>query len=344
MKIVADSSIPFLQGVFEPYATVVYKDGRLIHREDLLDAEVLIIRTRTRCDAALLEGTAVRMIAIAAIGVDHIDFGYCNSRGIEVHNAQGCNAGGVMQYVFSAIYGVASRKGISLDGATLGIIGVGNVGSTVAQAAAGLGFRLLLCDPPREAAEPGGGFCGLGHLLENSQIVTMHTPLDDSTRRMADASFFAAMRPGTIFVNTSRGEVVDDDALKAARPKLGGLVIDTWNNEPYVDEELVEMADIATPHIAGYSFQGKRNGTAAAVRCVAERYGIEPLKGYDPDTESEFHKPVHLDLRDRTQGEITSIFQYNYPIFTDDFMFRMDPGNFEKMRADYRYRREIIID
>lgn len=344
MKIVADSSIPFLKGVFEPYADVVFKDGRLICRDDLTDAEVLVIRTRTRCDAALLEGTSVRMIAIAAIGVDHIDFDYCNRRGIEVHNAQGCNAGGVMQYVLSAIYGVASRKGISLDGATMGIIGVGNVGTTVAAAAARLGFRLLLCDPPRAASEPDGGFCSLDYLLENSQIVTMHTPLDESTRRMADASFFAKMRPGTIFVNTSRGEVVDDNALKAARPKLGGLVIDTWNDEPDVDAELVDMTDIATPHIAGYSFQGKLNAAAAAVRCVAERYGIEALMDYDPDPEAEHHKPVHLDLADRTQGEITSIFQYNYPIFTDDFMFRVDPGNFEKMRADYSYRREIIID
>lgn len=344
MKIVADISIPFLNGVFEPYAEVVYKDGRLISREDLLDAEVLIIRTRTKCNAALLEGTAVKMIAIAAIGVDHIDFDYCNRSGIEVHNAQGCNAAGVMQYVFSALYGVASRRGISLDGATMGIIGVGNVGSQVARAAEKLGFRLLLCDPPRATAEPGGGFCTLDYLLENSQIVTMHTPLDDSTRRMASEDFFRKMRPGTIFVNTSRGEVVDESALKTAIPKLGGVIIDTWDSEPYVDRDLVDMVDIATPHIAGYSFQGKRNGTAAAVRCVAERYGIGQLKNYDPDTEAELHKPVHLSLSDKTQGEITSIFQYNYPVFTDDFMFRMDPGNFEKVRADYSYRREIIID
>lgn len=344
MKIVADINIPFLQGVFEPYADVVYKDGRAISREDVVDADALIIRTRTRCDASLLDGTSVKMIAIAAIGVDHIDFEYCNSHGVEVHNAQGCNAGGVMQYVFSGLYGVASRRGRSLDGVTIGIVGVGEVGSRVGHLARHLGFNVLLCDPPREAAEGPEGFCSLDYLLENSQVVTLHVPLDDTTRRMADASFFEKMRPGTIFINTARGELIDDEALKAASPKLGGIIIDTWNHEPTVDRELVDLVDIATPHIAGYSYQGKQNGAAAAVQSVARRFGIEPLYDYSPETEAELHKPVHLDLGGRTQGQITSIFQYNYPIFADDFLFRMDPGNFEGMRSSYQYRREIQVD
>ena len=255
MKIVADKHIPFLEGVFEPYAEVVYIDGREIAHEDIIDADALIIRTRTKCNAALLDGTKVSMIATATIGMDHIDIPYCKEHGIEVHNAQGCNAGGVLQYVFSALYGVAARKGIKLDNATFGIIGVGNVGKKVEEMARHLGFNVLLCDPPRAAAEGEEGFCSLEHLLANSHIVTMHVPLDETTRGMADEEFFMLMPPGAIFINAARGEVVDEEALINAIPKLGAVVIDTWNHEPNVNIDLVEMVDIATPHIAGYSYQ-----------------------------------------------------------------------------------------
>ena len=251
MKIVADNKVPFLQGVFEPYAEVVYIDGSRISHEDVLDADALIIRTRTRCDAALLDGTKVQMIATATIGMDHIDLPYCASRGIEVYNAEGCNAGGVMQYVFSALYGVAARKAIKLDDFTFGIVGVGHVGKLVEKMARYLGFKVLLCDPPRAAAEGPEAFCSLEYLLANSQIVTMHVPLDESTRNMADKSFFDLMPVGSIFINASRGEVVDEDALMQSLPKFGAVIIDTWKNEPHINEKLVDMVDIATPHIAG---------------------------------------------------------------------------------------------
>ena len=283
------------------------------------------------------------MIATATIGTDHIDLDYCREHGIEVHNAEGCNAGGVMQYVFSALYGVAARKGIKLDDATLGIIGVGHVGSKVEAMARHLGFNVLLCDPPRAAAEGEEGFCSLEYLLANSQIVTMHVPLDDTTRKMADEEFFMLMPRGAIFINASRGEVVDDEALIQAIPKLGAVVIDTWNNEPDVNEELIDMVDIATPHIAGYSYQGKQNGTASAVQSVARHFGIEPLYDYYPEADIPDHDPLQLDLKDKTHGERAAVFQYNYPIFTDDFRFRMEPDSFEKLRSEYQYRREIYI-
>lgn len=344
MKIVADKEIPFLEGVFEPYCEVVYKKGDEIVREDLMDAQVLIIRTRTHCDAALLEGTAVRMITTATIGMDHIDQEYCRSHGIKVANAAGCNAGGVMQYVFSAVYGIAARKGIKVDDANFGIIGVGNVGSKVEQMARYLGFNVLRCDPPREAAEGPEGFCSLEYLLENSQIVTMHVPLDDTTRGMADETFFALMQPGAIFINAARGEVINEDALIAASPKLGAIVIDTWCNEPHINEHLLDIADIATPHIAGYSYQGKENATIMAVRAVARYLGIKELRYYKPVDQEEGHEPVLLDLKGKNHGEIAAVFQYNYPIFTDDFRLRMDPSRFEKLRAEYKYRREIYVE
>ena len=344
MKIVADRNIPFLEGVFEPYSEVVYIDGSLISHDDVMDADALVIRTRTRCDAALLEGTSVKLIATATIGLDHIDLEYCRSRGIEVHNAQGCNAGGVMQYVFSALYGVAARKAIKLDEAVFGVVGVGNVGKKVAALAEYLGFTVLKCDPPRAEAEGPDEFCSLEYLLTNSDIVTLHVPLDETTRGMADEDFFKMMKPGSIFINAARGEVVDEQALKMTVPKFGAVVIDTWNHEPDVDEELIGMVDIATPHIAGYSYQGKQNGTASAVQTVAKYFGIKELYDYYPDSEIPEHEPVRLDLKNKKQGEIAAVFQYNYPIFTDDFRFRMEPDNFEKMRSNYQYRREIIID
>ena len=344
MKFVVDIDIPFLKGVLEPYADVVYKKGLDICRDDIVDADALLIRTRTRCDASLLDGTKVSLITTATIGTDHIDLDYCREHGIEVANASGCNAGGVMQYVFSALYGVAARKGIKIAGSTIGIIGVGNVGKKVEAMAAYLGFNVLRCDPPRARNEGPEGFCSLEHLLAESDIVTLHVPLDDMTHGMANEAFFTLMKPGAIFINASRGEVVNEDALIEASPKFGAIVIDTWNNEPDVNVELIEVADIATPHIAGYSFQGKLNGTSLAVRAVAGHFGIEPLKDFFPVDELSDHQPLHLDLKGKNQGEIAAVFQYNYPIFTDDFRFRMEPHKFEKLRSDYQYRREIYVE
>lgn len=344
MKIIADTNIPFLKGVLEPYAQVEYLDGRTIDRSVLMDADALIIRTRTKCNEETLGGTRVQMIASATIGTDHIDLPWCKSHGIEVQNAEGCNAGGVADYVFSALYGIASRRAIKLDGATIGIVGVGNVGKKVEQMALKLGFRVLRCDPPRARSEGPEGFVSLNDLLAESQIVTLHVPLDETTRGMADEAFFMRLRPGAIFINASRGEVVDESALLRACPKLGALVLDTWCNEPEVNPTLIEACDIATPHIAGYSYQGKQNGSAMAVQAVARHFGIEALKDFKPVTEDENLKPVGIHLEGKSQGEIAAILQYNYPIFTDDFLFRSHPDSFEKLRSEYHYRREFFID
>ncbi len=344
LKIVADKAIPFLEGVFDPYADMTYLPGDKIGPEDVSDADVLMVRTRTKCNADLLEGSKVKFIATATIGTDHIDFPYCDSKGIVVRNAPGCNAGGVMEYVFSALYGLASRKSISLQGDTIGIIGVGHVGSLIERMGRALGFRILKCDPPRAEAEGSFGFCDLEYLLQNSQIVTLHVPLNETTRGMADSEFFSLMQPGAFFINAARGEVVCDDALKAAIPKLGPVIIDTWNHEPDIDLDLMDKVAIATPHIAGYSYQGKQNGTAAAVRAVAHYFGITELYEFFPKTDLPENEAVKLELKDLNQGEIASVLQYNYPIFTDDFMLRLNPENFDKLRSEYNYRREVYID
>lgn len=344
MKIVVDDTIPFLRGVFEPYADVHYRDGAAIVHSDLVDADALIIRTRTRCNADLLDGTAVKIIATATAGLDNIDIAYCREHGIFVKNADGCNSGGVMNYVFSALYGCAARKSIPLKGSAFGIVGVGSTGRKVENMARILGFKVLLCDPLRADEEGDSQFCSLDYLLENSDIVSLHLPLNDGTKRMADADFFRKMRLGAFFINTAHGELVVEDDLMEAIPKLGPVAIDTWNNEPDVNRRLVDMVDIATPHIAGYSYQGKQRSAMMAVRAVARFFGINELYDFYPKTDVKELEAVKLDVNGMNQGQIASTIQYNYPIFTDDFLFRMNPGRFTELRSDYQYRREFYID
>lgn len=342
LKIVADSHIPFLDGVFEPFADVLLKDGGQICREDLRDADALLVRTRTRCDRTLLEGSGVKFIATATIGTDHIDMKWCGSHGIEVCNAAGCNAGAVMQYVFTALYGVCATKSIDLEGRTLGIIGVGHVGSRVEQAARKLGFNVLLCDPPRAAKEGSGGFVTMEELLQNSDIVTMHTPLDASTKAMAGKDFFGLMRSGAVFINASRGEVVDEDALAEASGKLGAVIIDTWAGEPSINGRLLEIADIATPHIAGYSLLGKINGTEMSVRALGRHFGIKEHERFRVERKDEevFRE---LPSASMTQKELTARLLDVYDVFGDDAALRSSVSSFEALRQGYELRKELKI-
>lgn len=344
IKVVADEAIPFLPEVLEPWAEVVYKPSKGISSVDVRDADALLVRAETKCGPDILEGSTVKLVATTSSGFEHIDLGYCDSKGILVRNSSGCNTVAVMNYVFSALYGVSSRKSIKLAGEKLGIVGVGSIGRLVDQVASLLSFKVLKNDPPRMAKEGNDGFCSLDYLLESSQIVILCVPSNPSTHRMADDSFFARMKPGTIFMNVSRGDVVDEEALKRAIPRLGPVILDTWDNEPDVDRELVEMVDLATPHIAGYSYQSVRNCTAAAVRSVARYFGIEGLYDFYPRQESMQTNSIRLDLKRKSQGQITSVLQYNYPVFSDDFLFRMQPERFEELRSNYRFRREFHID
>ena len=345
MKIVADPTIPFLRGVLEPYVgSVEYVDREILTPEVVKDADALIIRMRTVCNEALLGNSKVQMIATTSVGTDHIDFDFCRSRGIEVYNAHGATANGVTQYVFSALYGVASRKALKLDDATIGIIGAGNVGKTVAAVAKYLGFKILMYDPVRVPEEFADCMASWDELLENSNVITIHTSLQDGNRNMANADFFDKMLPGAFFINACRGEFVDENALMNAMPKLGGVILDSWKHEPNINLELLEMVDIGTPHISGYTLNSKLKSTATAVRRIAEHFGIKELIDFYPAPEGLPEcKPVVLDLANKNQGEITAIFQYNYPIFTDDFLFRMDPSKFDEMRNHYQPRSEIYI-
>ena len=343
MKFVIDQSIPFIKGVFEPYAEVLYREGPLISNEDLLDADALIIRTRTKCNEALLHDSPVKIIATATAATDNIDAEYCASRGIFFKNASGCNAGGVSNYVFSALFGAAARKKIQLKDCKLGIIGLGSIGERVESMGRALGFKIMRNDPRKAQEEWYTQFYSLEQVLEEADIVTIHTPLNESTKGMANAGFFSRMKPGAIFINTAQGDIVVEEDLIAASHKLGPIIIDAWSHEPTINTMLMSVATIATPHIAGYSLQSKQIGSSMAVRAVARFFSIKDLYDFYPQTDIMEYQAVKIDVTDRTQGQIAAILQYNYPIFTDDFLFRTNPTKFEQLRTNYRFRREFYI-
>ncbi len=288
MKIVVDDKIPFIRGVLEPFADVLYKQGSLIGHEDVKNADALIIRTRTKCNKELLEGSKVRFIATATIGSDHIDTEYCREKGIKWANAPGCNSGSVMQYVASALLSYAKSENIKLEDRVLGVIGVGNVGKKVVRLAEMLGMQVLLNDPPRQEVEGDCGFISLEGILRESDILSFHVPLSMNGRyktyHMCDKDFANKMNDNTLLINTSRGEVIDNAIIKEslAAGKFANVILDVWEKEPNISKELVDAVKIATPHIAGYSTDGKAMGTLMSVRAVADYFDL-PITDWEPE-------------------------------------------------------------
>lgn len=331
MKIVADSAIPFLRGVLEPFAEVEYLPGAAVSAADVRDADALIVRTRTRCGEELLAGSRVRMIATATIGFDHIDTAWCAAHGIRVATAAGCNARGVLQWVGAVLVHLARMQGWRPEERTLGVVGVGHVGSLVKQYAEAWGFRVLGCDPPREERER-CGFLPLAEVARQADILTFHTPLDDSTRHMANEKLFSGMKPGAVVVNSSRGEVVDGEALlRSGRP----CVLDVWEHEPNLDPGVLAHTLLATPHIAGYSEQGKANATAMSVASLARFFGL-PLEGwYPPEAAPSAPRPISWQ-------ELCTTIQAVYDIEAESRRLKLHPEDFETLRDRYAYRREYF--
>ena len=352
MLILADSKIPFLRGVLDPYADVQYLDPGEFTPETVRDADALVIRTRTKCDAALLEGSRVSVIATATIGTDHIDMDWCGKRGIVCKNAAGCNAASVAQYMTSALLRMSLRHGVDLKGKTLGVIGCGHVGTKVAAAAYALGMNVLVNDPPRARREGPSGFVELETIQREADFVTFHVPLThegpDRTEHLADEAFFSGLKKKPFFFNTSRGDVVDEAALKAAikEGRISGAVLDVWHNEPEIDHELLSLVDYATPHIAGYSADGKANGTAMAVEAVAQ--GLHIL---EPDTVQQVRADILAKVPAPTNPVVTlisgsanpladAVFA-SYDVADDDAALRAVPEDFEALRSSYHVRREF---
>ncbi|MCA1755950.1 MAG: 4-phosphoerythronate dehydrogenase [Bacteroidales bacterium] len=346
ISILADSNIPFLRGLLEPVAKVTYLPAGMITRDKLSHHDALIIRTRTRCDESLLKDTTVKFIGTATIGMDHIDTRWCESVGIRVVNAPGCNSGAVMQYITSALVHITKLYGETPEGTTVGIVGAGNVGKKVIKAALALGMKVLVNDPPREETEGREGFVSLQRLAAESDIISFHTPLTSDgaypTRHLGNRNFFSSLKKGTIIINSSRGGVIDEEALKNAicRNIVAGAVIDTWEGEPRADAELVAMCDIATPHIAGYSLEGKRNAALMIIKDVAGFFNLdssliktpEPLPG-----ELEISLSVNREIPET----LNAVIKAAYDIEKDSNNFRSSPGLFEEIRNSYPVRREF---
>jgi erythronate-4-phosphate dehydrogenase len=348
MKIVADDKIPFLKGALEPYADLVYIPGDRIARDILIDSDAMLIRTRTKCTEDLLEGTRVRYIGTATIGFDHIDTHYCAKNKILWANAPGCNASSVQQYIASALLKISTEYRFNLKDKTLGIIGVGNVGSKVEKFARTLGMNVLLNDPPRSKLEGKKNFHSLDTVLAESDIVTVHVPLnttgEDCTYHLFNEDSFRKIRTGTWFLNSSRGEVADTHALKEAlnSGKLAGSVIDVWENEPEFDLELMRQCFIATPHIAGYSTDGKANGTAMVVNSLGRQFSLPLGNWYPVNIPPPVSSYISIGCSGKTDEEIISeaVF-HTYNINEDSARLRLSPNDFELLRGDYPVRREF---
>lgn len=348
MKIVIDDKIPYVKGLLEPYAEVAYLPGKSIRPDDIRNVDAMVIRTRTRCDESLLKNSSVRAIFTATIGYDHIDVPYCESHGIHWQSAPGCNSSSVQQYVASVLASLHFDGYISIPSATIAVVGVGNVGSKIVDWCRKLGMRVLQVDPLRAEREGGEGFVSLEMALSMADIVSFHTPLtydgDNKTYHLFNDKVLDSLRPGTILINTSRGEVCDTAAILKGLDTgvLSKVVIDVWENEPMVSADLLKRAYIATPHIAGYSYDSKCNGTKMAIGALSKFFGL-PLQNY---VSSELPEPINkvlsVDSRFDSVSAACSIFLKTYNVMFDSAYFKANPDTFEQYRGDYPLRREIV--
>lgn len=337
MKVIVDNKIPYIAGEIEKIADkVVYLPGDAFTKEEVKEADALVVRTRTHCNRELLEGSQVKFIVTATIGFDHIDTEYCHEAGIAWTNCPGCNAGSVEQYIHSVLLLLKREKGLKLEEATLGIVGVGHVGSRVKRMAESLGMKVLLNDPPR-ADKGEKGFVDLRTITSESDIITFHTPLIKEgiyrTYHLVDKDFLFSLKRNPVIINSSRGEVVDTASLLIALSagKVKDAVIDTWEYEPVISRELMEVAFLATPHIAGYSADGKANATRMSLEALARFFGVEADFCVMP--------PEYSGIQFSDDAEEAYLQAYNPT--RDSEWLKKCPEKFEWFRGSYPLRREM---
>lgn len=331
LKIIIEQNVPFLEPL-DNVAAVTRLPYDAITPEAVRDADALIVRTRNRCDAALLEGSRVKFIASATIGTDHIDLSWCAAHGIKVVNAPGSNAPGVAQYVFSSLMRVINRP---LSSYVLGIVGVGHVGSIVQRWAQSMNMKVMLCDPPRQKIEGGDGWHTLSDLARESDIITFHTPLTtddpDATFHLAGGEFFRSLRRAPIIINSARGGVVENavwaQAIEAGI--CGTAIVDCWEGEPDINRLLLQYATVATPHIAGYTFEGKQRASQMALDALCCHFGLPPMKisGPEPAPCATTISPIEA-LR-------------GYDPMADTAALKTAPESFEHLRNTYVLRPEL---
>ncbi len=332
LKFVVEANIPFVRGLLEKYGSVYYLDPDKINAHAVKDADALMVRTRTRCNEALLSGSRCKFVGTATIGFDHIDRQWCNNNGIYAVNAPGCNAPAVAQYVFACLAQLINRP---ISQYTIGIVGVGHVGKIVEAWARSLDMRVMLCDPPRQRPEGGNNWHSLSEIAAKADIITFHTPLtlsgDDATHHIANDAFFASLRRAPILINAARGAIVDNQALVHAidNAQVSAAVIDTWEGEPAISLPLLERVKIATPHIAGYSYEGKVRATTMILDELCRYFNLPTV-----------HPDVPTPAATPTAVRITNVMKSYNPMI-DDENLRSNPSSFEALRNHYALRHEV---
>ena len=362
LHICVDENIPHARDAFEALGTVVTRPGRAVERDDLQNTDVLLVRSVTSVGPDLLEGTPVQFVGSATIGTDHVDRAYLDANNITFAHAPASNADSVADYVVAALLRLATRRGVSLKGRTVGIVGCGNIGGRLARRLPALGLEVLMNDPPRaQAAEADGAahdFVSLGTVLDAADILTLHVPLTRDgphpTHHLIDRREIGRLSDEAWLVNTSRGAVVHHTALREAMADgaLGGVILDVWENEPTPDIDLVQAVDVATPHIAGYAYDGKVRGTTMLYEALCDHLGVAStwtpesvLEPPDPDTLRCTPPDPRLPRTDWAQALVAQV----YPITEDDARLRSivdvplgDRGAvFSELRKTYPVRREM---
>lgn len=355
MKIIADENIPFVKDCFSTIGDVLTVSGRDISPMLVKDADVLLVRSITKVDAELLEGSNVKFAATATIGTEHINTEYLSEKAIGFAYAPGSNSNSVAEYIIAALLALGKKHKFSLEGKSIGIIGVGNVGSKVAVKTKALGMKVLLNDPPLQRKTSDDKYRPLEEIYD-CDLITLHTPLTfegiDKTFHLADEKFFDLLRDDAFFINTARGGCCDTEALKAAinEKTIAGAVLDVWENEPNIDNELILKAELSTPHIAGYSYDGKVTGMIMIYNAACEHFGLEAVRTADeflpaPDVPQI---EINPDVADE-QTILHDTVQQVYVINRDDFNTReilIVPEDqrgkwFDDLRKDYPVRREF---
>ena len=333
IRLIIENKVPYVHGLLDDYATVQYLAPEEINAKTARDIDGMIIRTRTVCNEELLRRSDCKIIATATIGTDHIDLEYCRKRGITVVNAPGCNAPAVAQYVFASLFRVINRP---ISSYTIAVIGVGHVGSIVARWAEGLGMKVLRYDPLRKEAEPNSDiqWSDLDTIAREADIITFHTPLtttgEHATFHMADEEFFGKLRRAPIIINSARGSVIDTLALNNAKDAglVSHLIIDCWEGEPTIDTGLLARASVATPHIAGYSAEGKIRASQVALDALSTFFMI-------PRVAIDMPLPPAPARYVSASGVMNS-----YDPMPESDALKAAPASFETLRNNYVLRHE----
>ena len=355
MKIVADANIPFVKECFSSIGEVTIVGGREMTPWIVADADILLVRSITPVDEKLLAGSKVRFVGTATIGFDHIDIDFLGRNNIGFASAPGSNANSAAEYVIAGLLEIGRRCTLDLEDRSIGIVGVGNVGGRVAKKCAAMGMAVYLNDPPLQRQTGDAKYLPLERLFD-CDFITFHTPLtfegQDKTYHLADEKFFKSLKQRCVFVNASRGGVVESSALKSdiRSGRLRAVVLDVWENEPDIDIELLKMVDLGTPHIAGYSLDGKIAGMIMIYKAACEYFAVEPkydLKDFLPEpavSELKVNPNIASD-----QDALFSAVQKIYRIDKDDTRLRRildKPAenrgeHFDSLRKNYPVRREF---